>query len=619
MVSGQGKSRLVKQGCVRFCGVRPPAHGAKARKLVLAALALHVASPAFGQAANSGLPTREELQAGAPPVTTAPPPARHRLRVEAKVDRSPCALDAPAYADIRIRLTKAEFAHLDPVPADAIADTWQSYVGTDQPISVLCKIRDAAATRLRALGYIASVEVPAQRIDKGEVRFEVLYARVIAVRVVGNAGRNAAQLESFVRHLTDGAVFNRFESERYVLLAQDIPGYDVQLTLSPSTEGAGKMIGVVHVDDTPVMLDFTGSDLAGPSTGRIGGQLRASINGLTGLGDQTTLSVFSTSDVRRQQVYQFGHQMMPGGSGLQLAGHFTYATTHPVLEAGAPAIAATTFYENVEGSYPLVRRLFSTLRGVLGLDVVDQNVTFGGAPLSRDRLRVVYSRLDFDVTDEAGLGPDGTVLYRITGSAELRKGLSIFGGSPNCVAQLAFCSTAGFVPPGVSNGNPEASVARASAQINLHALRWLDLNLSPRVQLASGPLLGFEQFTLGNNSVGRGFSPGAIVGDDGAAFSLEARGPTYGVDHNRHLTVQPYAFSDNGWSWRRLSATPNPQELHSLGAGARLVFEGQARLDLSLAVPVSSVPASSVLRASAKQAPLFLMTLSTGILPWRFR
>src|SRR5579864_7664880 len=100
------------------------------------------ANAALAQAANPAVPTREELERGTPrPSTTAP-----RVKVEDDIEHSPCALDNPAYANIRFRLTKAVFANLGPVPESMLADSYSQYLDTDQPISVVCRIRDAAAT-----------------------------------------------------------------------------------------------------------------------------------------------------------------------------------------------------------------------------------------------------------------------------------------------------------------------------------------------------------------------------------------------------------------------------------------------------------------------------------------
>ena len=45
------------------------------------------------------------------------------------------------------------------------------------------------------------------------------------------------------------------ETERYLLLARDIPGYDVRLTLRPAGTNPGEVIGDVQVSYTPVEVD----------------------------------------------------------------------------------------------------------------------------------------------------------------------------------------------------------------------------------------------------------------------------------------------------------------------------------------------------------------------------
>jgi hemolysin activation/secretion protein len=560
-----------------------------------------------------GLPTREELEAGAPP-QRAPPAAPSRLHVEDSIEHAPCALDAPRYAAIRVRITQATFANLGPVPATALDQSWKGYAGTDQPISVLCRIRDAAATRLRAAGYLAAVEVPVQRITDGQVRFEVLYAKIVAVRVIGHPGRNHRVLQHYLDRLVDGKVFNRFSAERQVLLARDIPGYDIYLTLKPSGTGAGNMIAEMRVENTPFVVDATVSDLAAPATGRFGGQLRATFNGLTGLGDQTTLSAYTTSQFHKQQIWQAGHQMQLGASGLQLAAHLTYAVTRPELGGGLPPIEARTWLFDLAASYPLLRHETGDLRLSGGIDLVNQNVAFGNAELSRDRLRVGFVRLDGTTHDPRGLQPWGVPAWRLSASLELRHGLSIIGATPDCLSPSNPCLASGFVPPSVAIGNPQATVVRASADVEFNPSRSLSLDFGLRGQVASDALYAFEQFSLGNYTVGRGYAPGALVGDKGFAVSTDLRGPVIRLSNQGAIAVQPFVFSDNGWAWRLQAASASPNQVHSLGGGMRLSLGTMAQLDASIAVPLTRLAS-----AAKVEPPLFLLTLSTRFWPWRNR
>jgi hemolysin activation/secretion protein len=131
-------------------------------------------------------PTREEVDRIAPKEA----PKTAKLTVEGGIERSPCALDDPAYADIKVTITAAEFNNLQGVTAEELRPAYAAYLGQSRPISTICTIRDAAATILRRKGYLAAVQVPTQKIENGVVKFEVLFARVVAVRVRGDAGKN---------------------------------------------------------------------------------------------------------------------------------------------------------------------------------------------------------------------------------------------------------------------------------------------------------------------------------------------------------------------------------------------------------------------------------------------
>ena len=574
--------------------------------------ALLVPGRAWAQAAPAATaaPNRTELERPAP----APPAARPRLTVEGGVEHAPCALDDPAYAAIRIKFTKANFKHLGPVAAEVLGDSWAAYAGTEQPVSAVCRIRDAAATRLRSLGYLAAVQVPVQRIENGVVDFEVLYARVTQIRVIGAAGRNERLLQGYLGHLADGQLFNRFAAERYLLLARDLPGYDVRLALKPAGTGPGDMIGEVRIAYVPVLIDFTSDDFAAPTTGRFSGQLRAVFNGLTGQGDRTTVSLSSSAQVRKQQVLQLGHEMALGGEGLRLAGHFTYAWTQPDLGPTVPSVAVRTLFANLELNYPLIRTQALTLRAAGGFDYINQKVRFAGQPLSEDRLRTGFVRLDAEAIDLVGTGPDGAVGWKFNASLEGRKGLGLFNPSPNCPVVPTVCAAPGFIAPALATGNPGAGLLRFSAMLETRPLRHWVVTVSPRAQLASGPLMAFERFTAGNYTIGRGYDPGALTGDDGIGFQTELRYESFILSAERAIDLKPYAFVDTAWLWDRGAVIRQPRNLGSLGGGVRIGFGNRARLDLAGAAPMVVLPGEA-----ARRDPRFLMTFAMTLFPWSAR
>ena len=176
-------------------------------------------------------PTREEIQRGVAEGTLN---RGGPVDVDAsEIERAPCPLAAPDFAGIRLKLSSVTFSGMQDLPGFDLSGSYAQYLGTEQPVSVICEIRDRAATALRQAGYLAAVQVPPQKIDGGAVRLDVLLAHLKRVQVKGDPGRSEKALLRYLNKLTQDPVFNTRKAERYLLLAKDVPGLDVRLALRP--------------------------------------------------------------------------------------------------------------------------------------------------------------------------------------------------------------------------------------------------------------------------------------------------------------------------------------------------------------------------------------------------
>jgi hemolysin activation/secretion protein len=547
--------------------------------------------------AQSIAPTRDELTRPTP----APPPPKATLNVVGGVERSPCPLANPEFADVHVRLTDVQFNNLKGATPEEMRDTWADYAGTDQQVSVICEIRDRAATYLRDKGYLAAVQVPTQQIENGVVKLEVLYARVTTIRARGETGGAEAKLAGYLSKLTQDEIFDRNRAERYLLLARDIPGYNVQLTLKPAGTGPGELIGEVSVIRQPYSLDAVVQNLAASETGRWGGQLRGQVYGLTGLGDSTFVSAYSTLDFKEQQILQVGHSFRPGSEGLTISGQLTYAWTKPSIQQnpGDPKIKARTLFATLGLAYPLVRTQSRNLTLGAGMDYVDQKVDFFG-PLTRDHLRVAFLRGDFDAVDLSSRRPK----WKLGGAIEFRKGLDILGASDRC------CD-AGDIPPSRADGHATGMLVRANASVEVAIGKALAVAISPRGQIGFDPLLSFEEFTAGNYTVGRGYDPAILSGDSGAGVAAELRGPRVPMFKRANFLVQPYIFGDAAWVWNKHEGG-DPDHVKSAGGGLRAGFNDRLAIDAAVAVPLEKAGIDH-----RRGSPRFLLTLTTRLLPWR--
>ncbi len=549
-------------------------------------------------------PTREQVtQPVAPPL-----PPQSRLEVEGGIERAPCALDGPEFRSITFTVRGAEFDGLQGLTATDLAPSFAPYVGREVPIATVCEIRDRAASILRDAGYIAAVQVPQQRIEGGVVRFQVLMAHLTQVRVRGEATGAETALAAYLGKLTQRPLFNRFEAERYLLLAGDLPGYTVRLTLRPAGTAPGDVIGDVTVQRLPAYADMVVQNGGSPAIGPWGGLVRGELFGLTGLGDRTILSLYTTPDLKEQQTIQLSHDMRLGSEGMSLGGSFTYAWARPTVPDAT--ILARTLYATIELAYPIVRRQAETVRGSIGTDFVNQSVKLDHVDLSDDKLRVLFLRLGIDAVGDAGeAGYSATVPpWHFNGLFELRQGIRALGATPDCTTVA--CS----LKPSRVDGQSDATLVRVTALGELRPTPHFTLALTARAQYAWQSLLSFEQFAAGNYTVGRGYDPGAIIGDRGFGTQLEMRFGSRLAQSARKPAIESYVFWDEASVSNRdhISSTGGREHLNSVGAGVRASWQ-RFSLDTNLAIPLSRVGFADI-----RPSPRLLVTLTTRLWPWNY-
>jgi len=584
--------------------------------VLMAGIAMFSSSlPAWGQS-SAAAPTREEIQRGI--IDEALKGQAQQLTVDGDVERSACPLAGPEFSDVRFTLKSVDFTGLISVDPASLSASYAEYVGQQVPVSVVCDIRDRAATILRSDGYLAAVQVPPQTIDQGMVRFDVLMARMTAVQVRGNAGSSEGLLQKYIQKLAAQPVFNINTADRYLLLARDIPGLDVRLSLRPvSAESGGRpgeVVGEFNVIRTPIYADVNIQNFGSKAVGRFGGLARIRFNGLTGMGDETVISGYSTSDFKEQQVLQASHQFRVGGEGLKFGGDFTYAWTKPEL-AGGFDIRSETLVASAYASYPFIRKQSHNIFGTVGLDYIDQRTDLLSVRTNEDRLSIAYARLDFNQIEPGSISGIGGYSafepkWGIGGSLEIRQGLDILGASQGCGPVFVNC-IGQTVLPTRADGDPTAFVIRGQAKIDFRPTPLLAFTLKPRLQYSPDALFSYEEISGGNYTTGRGYDPGTIIGDSGYGLQTEVSYGSLLPETVQGIAIQPYLFFDMMGVWNK-NIPGDPQKLYSAGGGFRATIGQQASLDVMGVVPLKR--AGFQTRRDSARA---MMTLTVQLAPWR--
>ena len=549
-----------------------------ARGSRLAVLSLAgIAAPSLAQVAppttpTQGIPSREEVT---PPVPEAATPSQVTVDARGAIARPPCPFeDSPLTLELsRLTIARPDGSAVHPAIAQVLAGV--SVPTGTQPLRTVCRIRDDANAALQRAGYIASVQIPPQNIDTGTLTLHVITARLTEVRVRGTPGPYRDTLEARIAALKSFDPLNERDAERALLLAGDIPGLDVQLSLRPAGTAPGDVIGDLNIIYRPFAILANAQNYNSRAIGRETVYLRGELYGLTGLSDVTYAGIQTTVDFDEQIIAQAGHIFGLNATGTTLGGRVTYAWSRPDL--GQLDLRTGTLIAGFDVRHPLIRTVETNLTLAGGLDYVDQDTRiFGtgdddGTRLTLDKLRIGYLRLEGDLRSAPATGG---VTFALSGALELRKGFDILGATP----------LGSFRASRVA-GDSEAFVVRGDLDAEVGLGRILSVAGAARAQWTDDALLNYEEFSLGNLTIGRGYDPGANSGDRAYGLRGEVRAnlplpasvpvgaQVFGFYDHVHLTnLDPFT-------------TEGDRDLNSYGGGARVTLPNRALLEVMYAHP----------------------------------
>jgi hemolysin activation/secretion protein len=139
--------------------------------------------------------------------------------------------------------------------------------------------------------------------------------------------------------------------------------------------------------------------------------------------------------------------------------------------------------------------------------------------------------------------------------------------------------------------------------------------LGARAQYAWKPLLSFEEFSAGNYTIGRGYDPGALLGDRGWGTQAELRLGSRVPTRADRPAFEGYFFWDHAAvkNLDRLFVVAGSNHLDSAGGGLRVSWNRFA-LDTALAIPMSRVGVED-----ERPSPRLLVSLTTRLWPWSYR
>lgn len=521
------------------------------------------------------------------PIPRVLPPAPPRLAPGPLVQPAPSE-GVPASGSVAVQ--RAEVTGSTAYTAAALAPALAGLTGSAVPIAHIQAARAAILARYRQDGYVlTAVKVTLDR--GGTLRFVVTEGRIAEVKLQGDIGPAGVQVLRFLNHLTQLQPVDTASLERWLLLAQDVPGISLRAVLRPSTTDPGALTLIAVVSRQAFSGLVTADNRAYTLTGPQEGLLVLDGNSFTSLGEKTEVSLYGAAGAT--QVFgQVTSEFFVGGSGLKIRLYAGSGTADPTGLLGAAGYHGVTTVAGVAALYPLIRARQQTLNLGAYFDILQSTIDTAGQLASQDNLRVFRLGADYALQDLWAGAPRPAIN---TVSVRLSQGIEGLGSSVNGQTSP---------PPGrVGEQVNFTKIAFQAVRTQTLFAPWRGATVAVQ-GLVTGQYSGdvlppAEKFFLGGSQCNRGYYSGQVTGDSALAVCSELQLNTgFTVNwFSRPVDVgtQFYLFYDWGEAWQNQRTDPNVR-LTSEGGGVRLSLTRYTELDFEGVVRQNRTPqgASSV-------------------------
>jgi hemolysin activation/secretion protein len=477
-----------------------------------------------------------------------------------------------------VRVTSVEIEGVTAYPQPEIAQLAAGLEGPAVPLPQIDAARQAILQRYRADGYVLTT-VSANLDSGGRLRFVVTEGHIASVKLDGDIGPAGTQVLRFLNKLTEKQPIDSVTLERYLLLAQDVPGISLRAVLEPSTDTPGALNLIAQVSRQKISGLATIDNRAFNETGPIELLGVLDFNSFTEFGEKTEVSYYHTFP-NSQNFGQASSEVFLGASGLKGKVYGGYGTTIPTGSLGQQGYNGTTTVFGTSLSYPIIRSRQQTLNSYLAFDALDSNISTEPPgsirqQASYDALRIMRLGADYALSD-VWLGADRSAINAL--SLRISEGMKLLGATTD----------------GNSRTSPRQGEQTGFTKINFETSRTQTL-FAPWEGATVG-LMGLltgqwspdilppaEQFYLGGSRFTRGYYAGQVPGDKALAATVELQlntgFETTLFERSFDISTQYYLFYDWGETWQNLSSDHNAM-INSAGGGVRAQLTRYVEVDL---------------------------------------
>lgn len=490
-------------------------------------------------------------------------PPEPRVTPEAIIPESKAQLPPSEAGRIRFQLIAVEIEGATVFKAEEFRALYADLLGREISLLDIYQVAVKATAHYGNAGYMLSrVIVPAQKISNGTVRLRAVEGYIDRVVIEGKPHERAEFFDRYAEKIKASRPLHNRVLERYLLLANDLPGTKVRSVLRPSADNTGAATLVLTIGQTSfdglASIDNRGSK----TVGRWQTLLEGNANGFWGGADRSTVRLATTPEDTDELHYGvLSHSRILNGEGTGLDLSLTWSESEPgedlmrLLEVETESRSA-----RISLIHPVQRSRTGNLTLSTGLAWRDSEILQLGEKTAEDRIYLLNLGLVLDRADATGVN-----LLALT----LSQGLGL----------------------GSARVETRASAEADFTKLELHASRTQRLteewSATLRVggQVSGSGLPASEQFGIGGETFGRAFDPSEWTGDNGAAASLEVSRQLRLTDL---ISGHPYVFCDTAIVRRHHPVNEAKDDsADSAGLGVRLSLPRGLSLAVEAAKPLA--------------------------------
>ncbi len=318
----------------------------------------------------------------------------------------PSTTAPPEAATTRLVVRRIQIVGSTVYSAEELAPLYQDLLGQRVPLQAVYDLAQRITAKYGADGYVLSrAIVPPQELSPGgaAVRIEVVEGYVDKVEWPAGLTRYRNFFSDYSAKIIAQRPTNIRTLERYLLLANDLPGLRFTTTLRASKTGKGASTLIVEVTEKPVAWLGRFDNRGSPARGPLQFLISPTINNLFGQHEALTIAYAGVVPLKELQFIAPSYRQVLNSEGLTAFVNGSYSWGRP----GTPDLELFEFETRstvieAGASYPVIRARERNLT-LTALAFMSDNYSFLlQVPHNDDRLRGLRLRADADVADSLG-------------------------------------------------------------------------------------------------------------------------------------------------------------------------------------------------------------------------